>query len=569
MKISDYIVSFFADKGITDVFGYPGGMVTHLMDSFGKHKDRICAHTNYHEQGAAFCACGYAQTSHLPGVAYATSGPGATNLVTGIANAYFDSVPCIFLTGQVNTYESKGDLCVRQKGFQETDIISIVNSITKYSVRITEAENVRYEMEKAYFLSSSGRPGPVLLDIPMNIQRQEIEPNELKGFVPSPSFLDKEPNLSGVFSALEAAERPCIIVGAGVKICGMVKEFKSLAAKWNIPVVSSMLAVDVLPANRKNYYGFIGAYGDRKANFILAKSDLIISLGSRLDCRQTGNNKEQFAPNARLIRIDIDEGELSNIIKPDELQIVADLRIVIPLLNEYKVDNTKVRFAKWIEVCREISDKLANLELEMPNRAIKELSHILSDDTVITTDVGQNQVWVAQSFDFKNNQQMLYTGGHGAMGYSLPAAIGACYGSDKNVVCFTGDGGFQMNMQELQFVARENLPIKIVILNNSALGMIRHFQEMYFDSYYMQTVKDNGYTVPSFKKIAAAYELPYYRIEKSCNFEASMFHENGPAIIEIVLPQKTYVFPKLAINKQNQDQEPLLGRSLFNYLMKL
>lgn len=569
MKVSDYIVSFLVSKQITDVFGYPGGMVTHLMDSLAKYQGQIAAHVNYNEQGSAFCACGYAQTSLRPGVAYATSGPGATNLVTGIANTYFDSIPCLFMTGQVNTYESMGDLMVRQKGFQETDIISIVSTITKYAKIVNQAEDIRYELEKAYHFAISGRPGPVLLDIPMDIQRQDIEPTVLKGYMQPDEMPLNTRDLQEVIKSLETANRPCILVGAGVKTCGMVKEFRTLANHLGIPVVSSMLAIDVLASGDENDYGFIGAYGDRKANFIIAKSDLILSLGSRMDGRQIGNNKENFAPQAKLIRIEVDEGELSNVIKADEQQIVADLRLAIPWLNNKLNKFDKSRYTSWTQVCIEIKKLLSDEDLEYPNRIMRYLSHYIPDSTVLTTDVGQNQVWFSQSFDVKENQQVLFSGGHGAMGYSLPAAIGACYGSGKRVVSFSGDGGIQMNIQELQYIARENLTVKIVIFNNSALGMIRHFQEMYFDSCFMQTIQDKGYSVPSFEKIAAAYELPYYRIDKEDDFSNEMFTEEGPGVIEIVLPQCTYVFPKLAMNKPNQDQEPAISRTVYDYIMNL
>jgi len=569
MKVSDYLVAFLVSKGITDVFGYPGGMVTHLMDSLSKHRDQIAAHVNYHEQGSAFCACGYAQTKHLPGVAYATSGPGATNLVTGIANAYFDSIPCIFFTGQVNTYESMGDLMVRQKGFQETDIISIVKSITKYATIVNDPEDIKYELEKAYYLAMSGRPGPVLLDIPMDIQRQNIEPAAVRSFVPPEENPLDTSALQSVIKSLETAKRPCILAGAGVKTSGMIKEFRSLVNQLGIPVISSMLAIDVLPSGAEYDYGFIGAYGDRKANFIIAKSDLILSFGSRLDSRQIGNNKEKFAPQARLIRIEVDKGELSNIVKPDEQQILVDLRLAIPWFNNNINMFDKSRYYEWIQVCDEIQQLLCTEELEYPNRIMRHLSHFVSDYTILTTDVGQNQVWFSQSFDVKENQKVLFSGGHGAMGYSLPAAIGAFYGSGNKVVSFSGDGGIQMNIQELQYIAREKLPVKVVIFNNSALGMIRHFQEMYFDSRFMQTIKDNGYSVPSFEKIASAYGLPYYRIEKENECNIDMFAEEGPGIIEIVLPQNTYVFPKLAMNKPNQDQEPSISRTIYDDIMNL
>ena len=252
MKLSDYIVTFLIEKKITDVFGYPGGMVTHLMDSFYKYKETISAHVNYNEQGSAFCACGYAQTSHKPGIAYATSGPGATNLITGIANAYFDSVPAIFITGQVNTYESKGDLLVRQKGFQETDIVSIVKSITKYAVRIDDAKNIRYELEKAFYISCNGRPGPVLIDIPMNIQRADIIPEDLleyetEGHEIESLYYEKIKNL--ILDMLQKSKRPVILAGNGINSANLVDEFRSFANLVGIPVVTSMIGRDVISDN--------------------------------------------------------------------------------------------------------------------------------------------------------------------------------------------------------------------------------------------------------------------------------------------------------------------------------
>lgn len=567
MKISDYIVSFLAEKGITDVFGYPGGMVTHLMDSFGK-QDKIKAHVTYHEQGAAFAACGYAQTSLLPGVAYATSGPGATNLITGIANAYFDSIPCVFITGQVNTYESKGGYKVRQKGFQETDIISIVKSITKYAVQVVNPEDIQFELEKAYHLSLSGRPGPVLLDIPMNISRSEVNLNQIKHFIVE-TKKEEQCDLSTVVTELKSSKRPCILVGAGVKSSGMVDEFRKLSKKLSIPIVSSILAVDVLPHSDPNYYGFIGAYGSREANFIAAKCDLLISIGSRLDCRQTGSKKENFAPNAKIIRFDIDEDEMSNKIKNDEIQIVSDIKNSISELYTIIDDDLNDKYSDWKNICLQIREKLSNLEIEDPNKIINAFSKLIPDNLVVTTDVGQNQMWVAQSFEVKNGQKILFSGGHGAMGYSLPAAIGAYYASRNKVIAFTGDGGLQMNIQELQFLAREKLPIKIVVLNNKSLGMIRHFQEMYFDSCFVQTIDQGGYSTPDLKKIAAAYNLDYFLIngEEDCSTEC--VKSEKPAIIEIAMNKPTYVFPKLSINMPSQDQDPLIDRELYNYLMNL
>lgn len=569
MKVSDYIVDFFIEKGVTDVFGYPGGMVTHLMESFSQKADKIKAHVNYHEQGAAFCACGYAQASGIPGVAYATSGPGATNLITGIANAWFDSIPVVFLTGQVNTFEAKGDLKVRQRGFQETDIVSMVRRITKHCAYVSNADDICYELEKAWYFANEGRKGPVLLDLPMNVQRSDIEPDKLKQFMPSVSdnttMIEKE--LSGLQILLENAKRPVLLAGAGVKISRTEGLLRQLAEKWDIPVISSMIAFDIFPRGTKNYYGFLGAYGDRTANFVAAKSDLIISIGSRLDIRQVGANPVEFASNAKLVRIDIDPDEFTRKVKADEWSIACDLTTALSFFvkTAWNIPSMK----DWLSVCDTIKEKLQRVDVREANLMIHEFGRILPSDSVITTDVGQNQVWIAQSLEVTDNQKVLFSGGHGAMGYSLPAAIGAYYASRKPVVCFTGDGGFQMNIQELQFIIREHLPITIILLNNEALGMIRHFQEMYFDSNYFQTMESGGYTVPDFEKIAFAYGLNYFRVDKTDEIKHLKLDFSNSNLVEIRLGNPTYVFPKLEFGKPNQDQEPLLDRELYHYLMKL
>lgn len=573
MKVSDYIVTFLIERGISDVFGYPGGMVTHLMDSFNKYKEHISIHLNYHEQGAAFSACGYAQISNKPGIAYATSGPGATNLVTGIANAYFDSIPCVFITGQVNTYESKGSLPVRQKGFQETDIVSIVKPITKYAAKIENEKDIKYELEKAFYLSCNGRKGPVLLDIPLNIQRADIISEDLKFYESNNSEednLDYDNVKNTMLEMLKSSKKPVILAGNGINIANVVKKFRKVANITGIPVVTSMIGRDVLSGTAKNNYGFIGAYGHRCANFIISNSDLIISLGSRLDCRQTGSNLKIFAKNAKLLRVDIDNFELINRIKDDEISVLADLDKIMTILitDEFKL---KINYKKWINACIKIKEELKDIDSQYENNIVKDFSSIVPDNSIITTDVGQNQVWIAQSFVIKNNQRMIFSGGHGAMGYSLPCSIGAYYGSRKNVISFNGDGGLQMNVQELQFIARENIPVKVIVLNNKSLGMIRHFQEMYLDSNFVQTKKEMGYITPDFEKIAESYNLRYIKISsiKEISKCADALADENPYFIEIDLTDTTYVYPKLAVNKPIYDQDPPLDGELLNRLIKI
>ncbi len=563
MKVSDFIVEYLISKGVTDVFGYPGGMVTHLMDSFSKYSSEITAHVSYHEQAAAFAACGYAQTSGKLGVAYATSGPGATNLITGICNAYFDSIPTLFITGQVNTFESKSDLPMRQRGFQETDIISMVKSVTKYCAYVDSVDKLVYHLDKAYESAFSGRRGPVLLDIPMNIFRSEIDFKPTKENASQTTKPSNEKYIDFLKSAISSAKRPCFLVGNGVKISGMKKQLEEVLAAYNLPIVTSMIAFDVFSDN-KNCYGFIGAYGNRCANFIVAKSDLIISVGSRLDVRQVGAKRENFAGGATIIRFDVDEGEFSYKVNENEYQVLADISSTIEILNSIKTTND---YSSWLNVCENLKDSLSGMDNSAQNLFIEKASLQIPENCVITTDVGQNQVWVAQSFKLKSGQTVLFSGGLGAMGYSLPAAIGAYHASKNTVVCFVGDGGLQMNIQELEYVAREKLPIKIIVLNNKALGMIRHFQEMYFEGNYFQTKNDGGYTAPDFCKIANAYGIESVRITQ--NDALPDLTSNLPILIEVVLDENTYVFPKLEFGKPNQDQEPLIDRQLYNKLMEL
>ena len=348
MKASDYIVEYLLRQNITDVFGYPGGMVTHLMDSLSKFP--IKTHVTYHEQGAAFAACGYAQTTGKVGVAYATSGPGATNLITGICNAYFDSIPTLFITGQVNTFEYKGELGVRQRGFQETDIVSIVSPVTKYAVRITDATKLKWYLDYAFYIAQEGRRGPVLLDIPMDIFRADIDPQSMEGFE-APVY-NRDTAFDKLKEALSKASRPVILAGSGIKTSNAADKFNEVIRKHDIPVVTTMLAVDTA----KDSYGFIGAYGTRTANFIVAKSDLVISLGARLDVRQTGARRENFAPDAVIVRVEIDAGELSLRVHDDEIQIHADVNDVLDTLLEADTRD----LTGWNDVCRKIKNKRAH-----------------------------------------------------------------------------------------------------------------------------------------------------------------------------------------------------------------
>ena len=572
MKVSDYIVEFLIEKGVTDLFGYPGGMVTHLMDSLGKKKEYIKTHINYHEQASAFAACGYAQATGRTGVAFATSGPGATNLITGIGHAYYDSVPAVFITGQVNTFESKGRSGIRQMGFQETDIVSMVQPITKWAAYVDCAEDIPGIMRKAFDIAESGRKGPVLIDIPMDIFRSNIDVDTLslteKKLIPHEMKAVEEFKKT-IDLLLSQSQRPCILIGNGIKLDAQVEQIREMLRGCPIPVVSSIMAVDVIPEYEGLegiYYGFIGAYGNRSANFTVAKCDLLICLGTRLDVRQVGARRSGFAPNATIVRVDIDEYELSNRIRDDEYQFKILLSDAIPAMGE--ILHKGRSYEQWINVCKEIKSKVKYIDEHEPNKYLNEISKITSDEYHITADVGQNMIWTAQSFKLKPRQRLFFSGGMGSMGYSLPAAIGIHYATNRPIICINGDGGLQMNIQELMLVAREKLPIKIFVINNNSLGMIRHFQKMYFESRFYYTTETEGYNTPDFCGNAEAYGIKSHYIDCIEDIRDIEF-DNGPELYNICLKGVTEVSPKLEFGKPNQDQEPLLDRELYYYLMEL
>lgn len=567
MKVTDYIIEYLVANKITDVFGYPGGVICHLIDSATKYSDKISIHTNYHEQASAFSACGYAQECGKLGVAFSTSGPGATNLVTGIANAFFDSIPVLFLTGQVDTYGLKGKLPIRQRGFQETDIVSMVTPITKYAVRVDKPEDIVYEMEKAVAIAFQGNPGPVLLDLPADTQRAEIEISQCKHYVlDKHETIDYHEIVKTLNERISCSKRPCLLVGNGVKQSRNVKLLKEIVHKAHIPAVFSMPAFDTLPFDDEYNFGFIGANGHRYANFVLGKSDLIISIGSRLDLKQVGNNRSEFAKQAQIIRIDIDEGNLSYKVHDDEIQIKADIN---SLLMCWLASETPVVDQEWNSVCKDLKRRLMGSDNTDYTRLLHDFCEQIPPNTSITADVGQSEVWIAQQLQVKECQSVHMSAGLGSMGYSLPAAIGAYYATKKPVVSFNGDGGIQMNIQELQFIARERLPITVVVINNQSLGMIRGFQEANFDKNYSQTTNRTGYTVPDFSKIAKAYDLNYEKVENTNDANRLNINRSTPTIVELVIKEDTVLEPNFGRNGLIQDQRPYLDRKVFDELMKL
>ena len=574
IKISDYIIEFLLSKNINKTFGYIGGAIAHIYHSIDKYKEMEIINC-IHEQGAGFAAEGYARITGKSGVAFATSGPGATNLITPIGSCYFDSVPTMFITGQVNTYEYKYDKPVRQIGFQETDIVSIIKPIVKYAVMVDKVEDIRYELEKAYYLSQEGRKGPVLVDIPMNIQRTEVDISSLKSFFDSNEYFELENNkkeknnVDEVINLLKESKRPIVLIGGGVRLSNANVELLNYVEKYSIPVVYSLMGKDAISEDYKYNLGLIGSYGNRYGNLALANSDLILVLGSRLDTRQTGTSLDTFAREAKIIQVDVDKNELGSKIKID-IEINSDVKDFITTLNKYEIN---IDITEWLKKLKEYKNKFSSTvgfdnNLKIPNYVVSIISKYLQDED-ICVDVGQHQMWTAQSLNIKATQRVLFSGGMGAMGFALPASIGACIGSNKRTVVIAGDGGIQMNIQELEVINRRKLPIKIFVLNNKNLGMVRQFQELYFDKKYLGTIDD--YSVPNLVDIAKAYAIKARKIDDISKLEIELkdiFSSNDPELINIELPvEKTTVEPKLIVNKPIEDMHPFISKDELSSLM--
>ena len=572
MKLVDYIVDFCVERGISEFFGYQGTYISHFVDAIARNP--LCSnHSCYNEQGAAFAACGLAQSRRKCAVAYATSGPGAINILSGVANAYFDSIPTVFITGQINTNEYCDNKSVRQHSFQDVDIVSIVASITKYAVQISDKDSIRFELEKAYHLATTGRPGSVLIDIPMDIQRADINPESLEAYYPEQAdFASGQDAIRDLCSCLGESKRPVLLVGNGVSKPDF-KLIHAFAERLKIPIVTSVLAKDRLASGDSLGFGFLGAaYGFREANLIAAaKADSIIALGIALSSRQIGVKTKEFAPNAKLFRVDIESHDRQRAIKDNAIYHRMYIADFAPLLADVKGFD----FTSWFEACVEIRDYYHEFEATQPgrepNRLIELISELIPDDTDITCDIGQHMMWLASSFRCKSEQRLLFSGGHGAMGYALPAAIGAYYNKKKPVYCFVGDGGFQMNIQELEWVAREQIPIKAIVLNNHALGMIRYTQKELFNSEFEGTSVNHNYSACDFVKVAQAYGIRAERVgmDADLGLIEQYFTAPGPLVLEVDLTQDTVAYPKTHFGEPIYNQHPYIPADDLQRLLEL
>ena len=538
--------------GVTDMFGYPGGAVIPIYDEIYSF-DKIKHYFARHEQGAVHAADGYARVSGKVGVCLATSGPGATNLVTGIMTAHMDSIPLLAITGQV-----RSNLLGRD-AFQETDIVGITVPITKGNYLVQNIKDIPRIIKEAYFIASTGRPGPVLVDIPNDIQQQEISYDEfnklfdkevqLEGY--EPTYVGHPVQIKRALSLIKKAKKPLIIAGAGVMKSGASKELLELANKMDIPVTTTLLGLGAFPENHELSLGMLGMHGTVPANYATDEADLVIAAGIRFDDRIAGN-PSKFCEHAKIIHIDIDPAEIDKNKKAD-VPIVGDLKNVLSEINkELEPQDHK----EWTDKVKEwkkeypLAHRDVGKDKLLAQEVLKAINDILDGDTIVVTDVGQHQMWAAQYMTYKNANSIVTSGGAGTMGFGVPAAIGAQVGArDKKVVLIVGDGGFQMTLEEIMMIRQYNLPVKVVIINNSFLGMVRQWQELFKDRRYSFVDLECN---PDFVKIADAYGIKSERLQTKADLEnklKNLILSDEGVILDCIVEKEENVFPMIPAGK--------------------
>lgn len=589
MRVADYIAQFIAEHEQTakTIFMVSGGGNMHLIDALGKNKELqyVC---NHHEQACAMAAEGYARVSNKIGIAYVTTGPGGTNAITGVMGAWVDSIPMMIISGQVKfqtTIASQPELSLRQLGDQEINIVNIVCPITKYAVMITDKNTIRFHLEKAVYEAKNGRPGPVWIDVPLDIQAAQIEPEKLEGFQAPPELV-YDLKIEQVISALKKAKRPVIIAGSGIVLSGAVQEFKSLAEKLALPVLGTFARYDIVKEDDTYYAGRFGTIGHRAGNFALQNSDLIIAIGARLNVRAISYNWEYFGREAVKIVVDIDENELKKHTIKVEIPVCADAGAFVRSL--LKVLDESFDYSDWMGQCREyrttfptIDDQRQQVEGWVDSyNFFHVLSECADSNAIFVFGNGSACVSSYQSLRLKAGQNIVVNSGCASMGYDIPAAIGAYYAApERPVICVTGDGSMQMNIQELQTIAHNRLPIKLFVLNNDGYISIRNTQRGFFKSHFVGCGLDSGVSCPDTLKIAEAYGLGAIRLEDQTDFHnriKAVLAVDSPIVCEVMLDPNEKMEPKLSsdvkpdgriVSKPLEDMYPFLDREVFNRQM--
>ena len=588
VKLSDFIADFIAKKKVKTVFAVSGGASLHLIHSIDEHPklNYVCTH---HEQAAAMAADGYSRVTGNIGVAISTSGPGATNLITGICCSYYDSVPLIVITGQVSTFRMTGESGVRQIGFQETPIVSITKEITKYSKTIIHPNDIKYELEKAFFLATEGRPGPVLIDVPDNLQREFVDVSDLKGFFKDESydfsklFPDTKNNFQTLIQYLKNAKRPVAIGGWGVHLSKTESDLLKFINFFHLPIALTWGCSDLLPRHNQLYIGTFGTHGVRHANFAVQNADLIISFGSRLDTKSTGSPVNTFAREAKKIMIDIDPNELGKFAKFNlyfDVLIQDDLKKFFNVfednLNKFDNDDFYIEKHKsWIDqigLWKKVLDDKSLNSSKSPSKVnpysfFERLSNKIDNNSMIFIDTGCSIAWAMQAMSFGGGKKVFHDFNNTAMGWALPASIGAHFAnSDKEIICIVGDGSFMMSLQELATVMHHQIKLKLIVINNNGYSMIKQTQEQWLNSRYVASSKDGGISFPKFDYVAQTFDLDYFLFsniktdEKKLN---SFLNNKKASLLEVEISPDARVIPQVKFGRPNEDMEPLLPRKIF------
>ena len=557
VSVSQYIADFVAGLGTKHVYSVTGGGAMYLNDTLGFHPNfnMICMH---HEQSCAMAAEADARVSGRIGVVHVTSGPGGTNAITGICGGWIDSIPMLGISGQASVPTTIGATGLRQRGVQEVDIVSMIKPVTKYAVMVEAADEIRYHLEKAAYLATSGKPGPVWIDVPTDVQNFFVEPNSLPGFSPdSKPVVDYDTKVRECLSLIAAAERPVLIPGYGVRLAGAVKEFRELAEKLQFPVVPSWNASDIVASDSPYQVGRCGIFGDRTGNLAVQNSDLLIIVGSRMSIPQTGYNADLFARGAKMIVVDIDEREHEKPSIRPGVSVVGDagefLRALLAASGNYargakvqawlgKCQDWRRRYPVVLDEYRETQDKVNSYHF------IERLSDKLPSDSVVVTDMGTSFSCTMQTFATKAGQRLFTSSGLAAMGFGLPGAIGACFANGRQrTICISGDGGLMFNLQELQTLVQFKLPIVIFVLNNEGYLTMKHTQRNYFGR-SIGSDAASGVSCPDFVKVAAAFGIPGAHIHNRSELEeglAAALAAEGPYVCEVHMPEMQALVPRV------------------------
>lgn len=581
MNLSDYVLKFLEEKKVKNVFTITGGAICFLMDAFSRNKNMTYT-TVAHEQAAAMMADSYSRLGPNFSATMVTSGPGATNLLTGIACSWFDSIPSLHICGQVNRHElsnfDKSTQKVRQVGFQETDIVSMAKPITKFTYQLKNENEIRYVLEKAYYISQSGRPGPVLIDIPMDLQRKKIIPAKLKSFYIKKKEVKKKKlisQISEIIKNFKKSKRPVIIIGGGVRISKTNKDLSIFLKKFNIPLVTTWSGVDSITHNTKSYMGNVGVYGSRPANFVVQNSDFVLSLGTRLDTRITGGVPKNFAREAIIASVDIDKDELN---KNRGLKINIKINECLSDFFSYfkkASNNSIVNKPEWLQksiLWKKKYPMILNIHKRQkkyvnPYFFMERLSKHLGKDDVVITDDGAHLTWTIQALKVLKKQRLFSAFGNSPMGYAFPASIGASIAlNKKKIICIDGDGSIQINIQELQTMVSNKLPVKIIIINNDGYGIIKQFQELYLDKRHEAVDSKKGVTNPNFQKVARAYGIKYSEIKNNSNIDRVLkkaINSKNAEFINVFVKPDQKITPKLTFGSPLEDLSPQLSRDEF------